>query len=111
MSFQSVTPVRLGQAAITTSAATFYTCPTKARAFLKTFDVCNTTAAIITADIYLVPTGGSAGTDTAIMFEVSIPANAIFQWEGVQVLNEADTLQCKASATGLTVTASGAEAV
>ena len=62
MAFDVITPIKLGQAAITTGVTTLYTVPAVARALLKEFNIVNTTAGAITARVFLVPSGGSAGT-------------------------------------------------
>lgn len=111
MAYQRITPVKLGQAAITGSIATLYTVPASTRAFVKDMDICNTTAGALTVDVHLVPSGGSAGTSNAILYGYSINGNATLQWTGTQIMNAGDTIQVKASGLGCTVTASGAEAV
>jgi hypothetical protein len=111
MAFDTITPVRFGQAAITTSAATLYTTPALTRALVKEISVVNTTGAAATFDVYLVPSGGTAGTANALFYEQPLASKETLQWNGLQVLNAGATIQVKASATGLTVVASGGEAV
>lgn len=111
MAFDTITPVRFGQAAITTSAATLYTTPASTRALIKEISVVNTTGVTATFDVYLVPSGGTAGTANALFYQQPLAAKSTLQWNGLQILNAGDTLQVKASATGLTVMASGGEAV
>lgn len=110
MAYQRITPVKLGQAAITAAATTIYTTPASTRAMVKELDICNTTAGALTFDVYLVPSGGTAGTSNALLYGAAINANTLFQWNGVQILNAGDTIQVKASGLGLTITASGGEA-
>jgi len=109
--FQTVIPSKLGLAALTTSEAAIVTVPDLARAFVKTIDVCNTTAGPLTFDLYLVPDGETAGTDNALAYQVSLGANSLFQWTGTQILDAGDTIQAKASAAGITVHVSGGVAV
>ena len=111
MAYDSISPVRFGQAAITTSASALYTTPALTRALIKEISVVNTTGVAATFDIYLVPSGGTAGTANALFYQQPLAAKATLQWNGLQVLNAGDTLQVKASASGLTVVASGGEAV
>lgn len=111
MAYQRITPVKLGQAAITGVIATLYTVPASTRTLLKDFDICNTTAGALTVDVHLVPSGGSATTANALLYGYSINANATLQWSGTQVMNVSDTIQVKASGVGCTITASGGEAV
>ncbi len=109
--FQSITPVKLGQAAITTGVTTLHTVGASSRALLKDIDVVNTGSAAATFDVYLVPTGGSAGTSNALFYQQTVLPKQNVQWSGTQVLNAGDTIQIKASATGITIIASGGEAV
>ena len=111
MAFYDITPTRLGQAAITGTIATLYTVPTGFRAFVKDLNICNTTGGAVTVNVHLVPDGGTAGTDNAILYTYSIAANTTYRWTGVQIMNELQTIQVKGSTTGLTITASGAEAI
>ena len=109
--YQVVTPTSLGQAALTTSIATIYTAPKLTRAFFKQMSVANTTAAPITVNIHLVPYGSAATTANAIYYGYSIAANTTLNWTGTHILDAEGTIQAKASATGITLTASGGEAV
>jgi hypothetical protein len=58
-----------------------------------------------------VPSDGSAGDTNAIFYEYDVAANDTFSWSGVQIMYHNDTIQVKASATGITITISGGEAV
>jgi len=109
--YQNVTPIRLGQAAITATYATLYTTPVNTRTYVKQMDVVNTTSGALSLYVHLVPTAGTATVDNAIYYVYSIAANAVLQWSGIQVMNYGDTIQTKASGAGLTITASGGEAV
>lgn len=109
--FQTVTPVHLGQGAITTSYTTLYTTPLSTRTYLKDIDIVNTTSAIVNIYVSLVPAAGTAGTANALLYNNSLPAYTTMQWTGSQVLDGGTTIQVKASATGCTVIASGGEAV
>jgi len=109
--YQNVTPVRLGQAAMTTSYATVYTVPAETKTYLKDFDIINTTAAIVYIYVSLVPSGGTAGTSNALFYYNALPAYTTMQWTGSQILEAGSTIQVKASATGCTITLSGGEAV
>lgn len=113
MAFQSIVPVKLGQAAIsaTPTVTTVYTVPASTRTLLKDIDIANTTAGAITVRVYIVPSAGSPATSNALFYGVSIAANTTLQWTGTQIMTASETLQAEASATGLTIRASGAEAV
>lgn len=110
MAYYDITPTKLGQAAMTTSYATIYTTPATVRTFVKDIDIINTTSAIVYIYVSLVPYGGTAGTSNALFYYNALPANTTIQWAGAQLLNEGDFISVKASATGCTITISGAEA-
>ena len=76
--YQNVTPIQLGQAAITTSATTLYTVPSLTRTYLKDINICNTTGSPVTVNVYLVPSGGSAGTGNALLYGLSVAANTVY---------------------------------
>lgn len=111
MAFDVITPVKFGQAAITTAVTTLYTVPAVTRALLKEFSIANTTGAPINVRVFLVPSAGTAGTDNAFLFDVPVPNANALQYNGIEVLNEGDTIQIQAAAVGLTIIASGAEAI
>lgn len=109
MAYQNIVPVKFGQAAVAASPTitTIYTVPGSTRALVKDIDIANTTAAAITIRLWL---GSGTATSNAIFYDTSVSANSTLQWTGTQVLNATEAIKAQASATGLTVTASGAEA-
>ena len=107
MAYQVPTIILLGQGTTTTSAVTLYTVPAVSRTFLESIDVVNTNSTTTTFDIYLVPSGGTAGTANALFYQQSLIAKQNLQWSGLQVLNAGYKIQIKASATGITIIASG----
>jgi hypothetical protein len=109
--YQIITPLQLGQAAITTSYASVYTVPANTRTYVKQIDICNTTASPITVYVSLVPSSGTAGTGNALFYNATLGGYSTLSWTGTQVLSAAGTLQAKASSVGCTITASGGEAV
>ena len=111
MAFQNITPVKLGQAAITTGVTTLYTVPASTRTLLKEFSIANTTGADIDVRVFLVPAAGTAGTGNAFLYDVPVPTANALQYNGVQVMNAGETIQIQAASVGLTITASGAEAI
>jgi hypothetical protein len=111
-SFQNITPIRLGQAVLGTTATLIYTTPVNTRTYLKQIDVANTTNASRDLDIYIVPALGTAGVGNAIVYTVAVAQHTTYQWRGVQIMNAGDMLYALcATATSLTLTASGGEAV
>ena len=109
--YQSVTPVQLGQAALTTGYTTVYTTPASTKTYVKQIDICNTTASPINIYVSLVPAAGTAGASNSIFFNTTLTGYSTLSWNGTQIMNVGGTLQAKASATGVTITASGGEAV
>lgn len=101
---------KLGQGAITTGAGTLiYTVPTGMRTEVLDINVANTTAGGLTCALHLVPVGVAVGTSNMLLPTVSVPANTIVQWQGVQVLNAGDFIQGIGSGAGLTVNITGNE--
>ncbi len=111
MAYYDITPLKLGQAAMTTGYVTLYTAPANTRTFVKDIDIINTTGAIVYIYVSLVPVGGTAGTSNALFYNNALPAYTTVQWAGSQILNAGDFISVKASATGCTITVSGAEGV
>lgn len=111
MAFYDITPLRLGQSAATASVTTLYTAPTNVRTFVKDIDIVNTTALPLTFDIYLVPAAGTASTANALFYQQIINPKQNIQWCGSQILNGGETIQIKASGLGITIHASGGEAL
>jgi|TARA_R110000868_G_scaffold232491_1_gene485961 hypothetical protein len=109
--FQSITPIKIAQAEMPTSAGLFYTVPDNSRIFLKDINIANTTNNTIGATIYLVPNGDSAGTANALIYQWRLFSYDLYRWQGVQIMNAGDEIYIEASDTGLTVVASGAQAV
>lgn len=102
-----ITPIQLGQAAITASYSTIYTTPVSTTTYLKDMDVCNTTTATVNLYVSIVPTAGTASASNSLFFNLPIPGGSTLQWTGTQILAVGSTLQVKGSTTGLTITASG----
>jgi hypothetical protein len=111
MPYQNITPVKLGQAAITLAVTTLYTVPASTRTLVKEMSIANTTAAAINVNVFLVPSAGAAAVGNAFLYNMAVPANSTLQYNGIQVLDVGDTIQIQAAALGLTITASGAEAI
>ncbi len=99
---------KLGTGAITTGAGTqIYLVPTGIRTEVLDMLIANTTSGALTAAIHLVPTGGSAATSNMMFPTVTIPANTVVHWSGIQILNAGDFIQGIGSAAGITVHVSG----
>ena len=107
----AISPNDLFQAHLTTSAATYYTA-TNLKARIDALALTNTTGGAITATVYLVPSGGSAGVTNCILSAVSIAANSTLVVPGAlgQWIESGGTIQALASAnTSITIVASGVE--
>lgn len=109
--YQIITPVQLGQAAMTTSFSTLYTVPLTTRTYVKQLDICNSTSSPIDVYVCLVPAAGTAGTGNALFYKLAVDGYSTLSWTGTQIMNSQGTLQVMASASGCTITASGGEAV
>lgn len=101
---------RLAQSAIGTGAGTLlYTVPTGYKTDVTNIDIANTSSGTLTFSLYLVAVGGSASTSNMLVPAVSIPANTMIQWTGVQSLTSGQFIQAIGSASGITVTITGDE--
>jgi len=105
--YQTFTPMFLGQAALTTSAAVIYLAPVQALTAIRDIVVVNTSGSTATLNLYIVSPVATAGTSNAIYYGYSLTAGQTLCWTGEQILAGLWTLQGSASATGLTVTVSG----
>lgn len=110
MAYQNLIPTKLGQGTIGVGVATLYTVPASTRAIVKRMAVCNTTGAGITLRLFLVPSGGGAGTGNAIVYDATVAANGAYNDTGIHILHSGDTIQTQAGGAGLTITVSGLEA-
>lgn len=98
---------------LTSSAATYYTAPANTKTVISACRLTNTTAGAVTATVYLVPSGGTAGATNIVLSAKSLAAGESFDVpiDG-QVLLTGGTLQALASAnTSITIVASGVEIV
>lgn len=97
----------LSPAASTTSVSTLYTVPSTNQFLLTDIEICNTAAVSGTFNIYLVPSGGTAGASNAIFYNAPILPSSTVQWTGQQSLAGGSTIQALASATTITIKPSG----
>ena len=111
MAFQNITGnVLIPATAVTGAFVTLYTTPASVRTFLKCIDICNTTGGALTVFVSIVASGGTAGTANALYSGISVSANGVLQWRGLQILPAGTFISVKSTTTGLTITASGGEA-
>lgn len=101
---------KLGQGAITTGAGTLiYTVPSGMRTDVTDINIANTTVGALTCALHLVPTGVAVAASNMLFPTVSVPANTLIQWTGIETLNAGDFIQGIGSASGITVNISGVE--
>ena len=101
---------RLSQSAVGTGAGTLlYTVPTSYRTNVTNIDVANTTSAPVNFTLYLVNSGGSVAAANMLFPTVSVPANTMIQWTGLQQITAGAFIQAIGSATGITVNITGDE--
>jgi len=107
--YQIVTPAKLGQISMTSSAQLLYTTPANTRTMIKNFDMCNTTSGMLTFTIYLVPSGSSPLTTNAMFYQQTLTGYQALQWSGVEIMYPGDTIWVQASASGINIIMSGGE--
>ena len=102
---------RIAQAALTTAYVTYYTCPSNQRACITGITVCNTNNNNQHFSVSIVPSGGTAGAGNAAFFQFQVNAYETQIFDLSLPMNSLDTLQMKASATGMTLFVSGGSIV
>ena len=93
----------------TTAGTAEYTVPTGFRTIVEEINISNTTTGALTVSIHFVPSGGSADTTNAIVYNKTIPANGDLDLSGKHILAVGDFIQIIGSASGLCMYASGEE--
>lgn len=111
MAFDVITPVGMGSAELTVGLATIRTTPADSRDIVKEIDMANNGGDAADVSVHLVPSGGSADSTNRLIPTISIPANTVLNWNGVQVLDAGATIQASASVSGVTIIISGGNAV
>lgn len=96
--------IRIGPTQLGVGVGTLYTADGHTPRQITHFYIANTNGAAVTADIHLVPSGGSATATNLVIPTVSIPANDTLIVDAVLILFNGDTLQGKASTTGVIFT-------
>lgn len=96
-------------AVMTGSAVTYYTVPTDTTAIIKKLPLVNTTGGAVNVTVYLVSSGGSAGTANTLTYSKSVAAGETWSCTEAEnmVLAEGGFLQ--ALGNGVTILASGIE--
>lgn len=99
----------LAQGVLTGAAAVFYTPAAAKQGAVHTANAWNPTAAAVTLNVYLVPSGGTAN-DTTRVSQVSIPAGKSLAITDIINLKVVNPAVLWADAAGVTLTLTGAEA-
>lgn len=94
----------------TTSTSTLFTVPNGFSFTLTDLEICYTGGGTATFTIYIVPSGGTAGTGNALFYQAPIKANSTVQWTGSQYLATGATIQASASTTDVTFMINGGQA-
>lgn len=90
-----------------TSVGTIYTVPNGQQFTLTDIEICNASASPSTFSIYIVASGGTAGTSNALFYNSPINGNTTVQWSGSTALASASTIQASAGASTVTIKISG----
>lgn len=90
-----------------TSIGTIYTVPTGQQFTLTDIEICNASATTNTFSIYLVASGGTAGTSNALFYNALINGNTTVQWTGSTALSSGSTVQVSAGTATVSIKISG----
>ena len=102
---------QLAQASLTTEVTVLYVSPDGVLAtLLKDINLANHSDAAVAVSLYIVPAAGDAGPGNIFLPGVEVPAHGIAGWFGTQVLPLGAAIAASATAAGVTLTASGAQA-
>lgn len=96
----------------TSASSALYTVGSNTTTMVKQILIANTSANATTVNIYLVPSGGSAGPTNLVFPSVSISGNSTITFDLNQALNTGDAIYASAAAaSAVTMMATGYEAV
>ena len=88
----------LGQTAGVTSTGTLYTVPASTQTVVSTLSICNPTSANVTANVYVVPNGGSVTSNSYVVGGATIPLNdTLLLTLGVSLGTAGDTIRVNSS--------------
>jgi len=90
-----------------TSTGIIYTVPNGQQFTLTDIEICNASATGTTFSIFLVASGGTAGTTNALFYNAPIPKNTTVQWTGSTALSAGSTVQVSAGAATVAIKISG----
>jgi len=90
-----------------TSIGTVYTVPTGQQFTLTDIEICNASATASTFSIYIVASGGTAGTTNALFYNAPINGNTTVQWTGSTALSAGSTVQASSGSGNVVIKISG----
>ena len=90
-----------------TTIGTLYTVPAAQQFTLTDIEICNASASASSFSIYLVASGGSAGTTNALFYNAPINGNTTVQWTGSTALATGSTIQASSASGNVTIKISG----
>lgn len=106
----ALTAKRLDTRAFGTGAvATHYTAPGSTKCRVTEIWICNNSGASRTVRMHLVPSGGSAATSNALMYDFAVPPGVPMPIPCNTWMNTGDFIQGNASGADVSCTISGVE--
>ena len=105
----TLTAKQLAQVAITASLVTIYTVPASTTAVIQSIDIVNTSGGVRTVRVHIVPSGGSAGTANALLYDITIADTGTINYGGPLTIETGGFISVLADSTGMTITVSGLE--
>ena len=90
-----------------TTIGTVYTVPTGQQFTLTDIEICNASATASTFSIYIVASGGTAGTTNALFYNAPINGNTTVQWTGSTALSAGSTIQASSGSGNVVIKISG----
>lgn len=102
-----MTPKRFSLTALAAVYAVIYAVPAGKTALLKNLTLTNTTGADAVVSLHIVPAGQSPALGNALLYNLTVPALGMFDWQGLHVLEAGDELY--AVGDGVTAIFSGTE--
>lgn len=86
---------------------TIYTVPTGQQFTLTDIEICNASSSASSFSVYIVASGGTAGTTNALFYYAPIPANTTVQWTGSTALSAGSTIQASSGSGNVVIKISG----
>lgn len=90
-----------------TTDTTIYTSAASTKTLISCIHVCNTSGAGETFRIHFVPSGGTADTSNAVIYNLTCPSGIPFILNGAYLLETGDFISVRSSGGNCTFSASG----